>query len=289
MRLVIDREVAQQLGDFGLLELGRRSMGTHRIDAVSRRRRPRRRKSLAGDGRSPDVTDYGRRAPHDGTDTRFSRRHCTVRLTTRVHVDDGVGPIVVGPIDAKTGRLKGEPVAITDEGMRVGGSDLSPDGTKLLYEVQRTGQQERELWSADLVSGRSQPLYGDLLFRGAPRWAPDSRRAIYFRVGPPDTITPPPMEVVVGGPGVDERMIMRFKPAAAMQPEFVPLDWSSDGRSVVGCEMVNGTVFDCRAPYRSTRRQARRAGPNSFTTAGTTSGRCATRQTDDGCRSSTCR
>jgi len=241
VRSAIDRDLAQQLGDFGLLSSEDFRWGPN------------------GTTLYLEVADRGVqnlwRATVDAATLRIT---AVERLTTGPTRDARVAIAPSGsrlaftpssesvrlwsvPIDAATGRLKGEPVAITDEGMRVGTSDLSSDGTKLLYEVQRTGQQERELWSADLLSGRSQPLYGDMLFRGAPRWAPDNRRAIYFRVGPPDAPTPPPMEVVIGGPGVDERMVMRFKPAAAMQPEFVALDWSRDGRSVVGCEMANGT------------------------------------------------
>ena len=240
VRSAINRDVSQQLGDFGLL------------GAEDFRWGP------AGSSLFLEVADRGIENLWRATvDPQTLWITAVERLTTGPTRDSRVAVAPSGtrlaftpstesvrlwsvPIDAKTGRLKNEPVPITDEGLRVGGSDLSPDGTKLLYEVQRSGQQTRDLWEADLVSGHTKPLFGDTLFRGAPRWSPDNRHAVYFRVPQSDMSAPPAMEVVVGGPGIDERTIMRFKPTPTMQPEFVAFDWSSDSRFVLGCEMANG-------------------------------------------------
>jgi serine/threonine protein kinase/Tol biopolymer transport system component len=242
VRSAMDREIAQQLSDFGLLAAGDFRWGP------------------GGTTLYLEVTDRGIQNLWRATvDQQTLRISAVERLTTGPTRDSRLALAPSGsrlaftpstesvrlwsvPFDAKTGRLKGDPVAITDEGVQIGESNVSPDGTKLLFEVRRAGQQARELWAADLVNGTSRPLYGDTQFRGAPHWSPDNRRAIYLRAPePPRDGSIPAMEAVVGGPGLDERTIMRFKPSATMQPGFIAFDWSHDGRFLLGSELTNGT------------------------------------------------
>ena len=159
VRSAIDRELAQQLGDFGLLSSEDFRWGpngtTLYLEVADRGVQNLWRATV--DAATLRITAVERLTTGPTRDARVAIAPSGSRLAFTPSTESV--RLWSVPIDAATGRLKGEPVAITDDGLRVGTSDLSSDGTKLLYEVQRTGQQERELWSADLLSGRSQPLY----------------------------------------------------------------------------------------------------------------------------------
>jgi len=128
------------------------------------------------------------------------------------------------PFDARSGRILGDGNAVTPAGLDAWRADISPDGQKLAYVVNRAGRYE--LWQTSLPEGPA-----TLLLRGPdtnPRWSPDSRRLGYSESGPDNAhgIVLLPQ----GGGSVD--------PVTSAAFEGDIEDWSPDGQWIVALQAI---------------------------------------------------
>ena len=90
----------------------------------------------------------------------------------------------VFPFDAASGRVTGDGQAVTSPGMVASEANLSRDGSRLAFCVERGGKWE--LWEKSLVDEREGPVVADDYFRSHPVWSPDGRRLAYVRAAPKD-------------------------------------------------------------------------------------------------------
>lgn len=130
------------------------------------------------------------------------------------------------PFDARSGRILGDGNAVTPAGLDAWRADISPDGQKLAYMVNRAGRYE--LWQTSLPEGPA-----TLLLRGpdtpsSPRWSPDSRHLGYTESGPDNAhgIVLLPQ----GGGSVD--------PVTSAAFEGDVEDWSADGQWIVATQAI---------------------------------------------------
>ena len=90
------------------------------------------------------------------------------------------------PFDCVAGQVKGAAEPITAAGVEALYPELSPDGEKLVYLVQRA--DKRELRAKSLKDGRETLLMAaDDFSRAAPHWSRDGRCLTYFRSAPART------------------------------------------------------------------------------------------------------
>ena len=95
------------------------------------------------------------------------------------------------PFDATTGRISGSGYAITSPGRTSMDPSLSPDGTKVAYEVPHGERDDRdsvgfldvrnEVWLKSLVDGREAPVIADDYSRWTAQWSPDGMQLVYER------------------------------------------------------------------------------------------------------------
>jgi serine/threonine protein kinase len=148
----------------------------------------------------------------DGSRLSFATQRESVRLW-------------VFPFDAVAGRVKGEgrPVA-TEEG-DVSGSELSPDGQTVAYELRRAGSDRQEIWLTRIDSGTS-----ELLAQNAdgPCWSSDGKRIAYNLLRPD---RPPPGEwaLAIRALGGEEHVLSGWSNVGAVMPS----DWTRDDRSIL--------------------------------------------------------
>jgi dipeptidyl aminopeptidase/acylaminoacyl peptidase len=102
---------------------------------------------------------------------------------------------------------------------------LSPDGTRVAFEVSDPRAGARDVWIEDLVRGGRSRVTLDPIDAGAPVWSPDGERLLYAsasqRVGP--------LQLRIrhaDGSGGDTEIVR----TNGVQ---LPQDWSSDGRWVL--------------------------------------------------------
>ena len=93
------------------------------------------------------------------------------------------------PFDATTGQIKGGGNAITSPGRTSVDPTLSPDGTKVAYNVPRGESDDHlnvrnELWLKSLLDGRETPVIADDYSRWYPHWSPDGMQLVYERRNP---------------------------------------------------------------------------------------------------------
>jgi len=74
------------------------------------------------------------------------------------------------PLDAAAGRLSGEGRPFSDDSADANVSDLSPDGSAVVYELGRPGTDQVDVWLHRFDAGSSQLLVQD---GHVPRWSPD--------------------------------------------------------------------------------------------------------------------
>jgi Tol biopolymer transport system component/DNA-binding winged helix-turn-helix (wHTH) protein len=86
------------------------------------------------------------------------------------------------PFEASHSRLSGRGEPITSSGGRAVGPNLSPDGKKLVFGIERTGTWE--MWQKSLVDGHEAPIITDEYVRQSPQWSPDGTRLAYQRERP---------------------------------------------------------------------------------------------------------
>ncbi len=95
------------------------------------------------------------------------------------------------PFDATTGRIRGSGYAITSPGRTSVDPSLSPDGTKVAYQVPHGERDEgdgvgfgdvrNEVWLKSLVDGSEAPVIADDYSRWAAQWSPDGMQLVYER------------------------------------------------------------------------------------------------------------
>jgi Tol biopolymer transport system component/DNA-binding winged helix-turn-helix (wHTH) protein len=121
------------------------------------------------------------------------------------------------PFDARSGRLLGEGSAVTPAGFDAWRADVSPDGKKLAYEVQRTG--EYEVWQTSLPDGPATLLLRAPDYYANLRWSPDSQR--------------------LGLTGTSGGLVLMPEGGGSADPLTSPsfegdvVDWSSDGQWIL--------------------------------------------------------
>jgi serine/threonine protein kinase/Tol biopolymer transport system component len=144
------------------------------------------------------------------------------------------------PFDTSNGQVKGEGHPITDEGMDVSFSDISPDGRKLAFASHSNGMDKQALREKSLPDGTERVLAGDDdYYRYFPRWSPDSTRLAYSRFR---AITPqsdgeanPPQGASKTGPIVILDTNSREEHLLTSQGQWLDYmyDWSPDGQWIL--------------------------------------------------------
>jgi len=134
------------------------------------------------------------------------------------------------PFDAATGHVKQAGQPVTSAGIDAYSPDLSPDGQRLVFLVQRAGKEE--LWEKSLKDGRETLLMtANEPASARPRWSRDGRRLAYDRSRPPH-------------PGYirkESAIFLLSDSRAESQPLTTPdttskiiWDWSADGQWILG-------------------------------------------------------
>jgi hypothetical protein len=123
------------------------------------------------------------------------------------------------PFDAAAGRVRapGEPVSAA--GVNAWMADLSRDGTKLAFCIERSGKWE--LWERSLKQGRDTLLVTSDAGLYVPRWSPDGSRLVYTRYRPEKY----ELEPVLLAPGSGSGNVLTSDPHIS-----VAYDWSPDGK-----------------------------------------------------------
>ncbi|MBA2440521.1 MAG: serine/threonine-protein kinase [Thermoleophilaceae bacterium] len=154
--------------------------------------------------------DKGAALSRDGTRLVFTTERKSSRLW-------------VFPFDAAAGRITGEGTPLTPEDDTIGGSDLSPDGTKAAYIVRHSGSKSVDLWAVDVSSGERELLAQNVI---TACWSPDGKAIAYT------LIRHEPGEWVAAGRALSgtERLLGRWRRDSA----FLVSDWTRDGTAILG-------------------------------------------------------
>ena len=159
--------------------------------------------------------------PGRDTDIALTPDGSKLALTTRVESTR----IWSFPVDASQGRIIGRGEPVTVAGVNAWLPDLTRDGKRLAFGIQRGGT--RELWQKSLVDGRETMLYNATSF-WSPRWSPDATQLAYGRQNPRGggwSIVSMPVE------GGNERVLASATPVEG-SVDLVQ-DWSPDGKSIL--------------------------------------------------------
>ncbi len=125
------------------------------------------------------------------------------------------------PFDAATGRTRGQGQPVTAAGSSAWEPDLTRDGKKLVFMVERTDQWE--LWEKSLTDNRETLLYGDKSVRFEARWSLDGMHLLYCR----GTLFWGPCQVVLSpAGGGTEEVVTSLLDAG-------DINWSFDNKSAV--------------------------------------------------------
>ncbi len=141
------------------------------------------------------------------------------------------------PFNAATGQLRGAGQPVTPVGLNTQGFDLTRDGKKLVFLVQRA--EQRELWEKSFTEGANGSekmlLAGDEYTRSAPRWSRDGSRIAYVRSRPPSpersqqyTFNFEHAIVVLNEGSHDEQVL-----TAAHPRQGWPWDWTADQSAIL--------------------------------------------------------
>ena len=165
---------------------------------------------------TPSGRDIAPTLSRDGTRIAFSQQNEASRL-------------VAFPLEmvASRPRVVGEGRQLTEEGAVASTPSLSPDGSKLAYELSRPGIDRSEVWVTDIDGGGR-----ELIATNArnPVWSRDGTRVAYRYVrGDRDTF---PFEEAAAYRrlGGTERFLTPWNSRFA----FVPSDWTPDSNAVLG-------------------------------------------------------
>jgi Tol biopolymer transport system component/DNA-binding winged helix-turn-helix (wHTH) protein len=164
------------------------------------------------------------------------------------------------PFDATTGRIRGSGYAITSPGRESVGPILSPDGTKVAYEVPHGERDEsdgvgfgdvrNEVWLKSLVDGREVPVIADDYSRWGAQWSPDGMRLVYERR---KLKTLERQLMVWSNKSHDEEPLTTL----SNSPVGYVYDWSRDGKWLLVCGALDGIwlVPVASAPHAETATQ----------------------------------
>ncbi len=138
------------------------------------------------------------------------------------------------PFNAATGQLRSAGQPVTPVGLNTQGFDLTRDGKKLVFLVQRA--EQRELWEKSFADGSEKMLLaGDEYTRSAPRWSRDGSRIAYVRSRPPSpersqqyTFNFEHAIVVLNEGSHDEQVL-----TAAHPRQGWPWDWTADQSAIL--------------------------------------------------------
>jgi Tol biopolymer transport system component/DNA-binding winged helix-turn-helix (wHTH) protein len=126
------------------------------------------------------------------------------------------------PFEMSHSRLTGHGEPVTSSGGRAVVPNLSRDGKKLVFEIERIGTWE--MWQKSLVDGHEAPIIADEYVRESPQWSPDGAHLAYQRERP------------------GERQLMLWsaanrieEPLTTSDPTVWQLvhDWSPDGKALL--------------------------------------------------------
>jgi eukaryotic-like serine/threonine-protein kinase len=124
------------------------------------------------------------------------------------------------PLDARHGKVTGEPVRLTQDAANEGFPSISVDGTKLVYSTAQANGSH--IWAMDLPSGTKRMLSNTSAFDLRPAISMDGKQVIYMsRAG----LFPSVSCYVVSWAGGPARNLDSAK--------SIVWDWSNDGRAVL--------------------------------------------------------
>lgn len=129
------------------------------------------------------------------------------------------------PLDSASGRIAGEPQAISQGSTGEVDFDAQADGSKVAYRAVRAGRNE--LWERSLTEGRERLLLSSPDWKLVkPRWSRDGARLAFLRCG---TNGGAPVLAVLNTDGSGERALTR-----PHEIEMLASDWSNNGESILG-------------------------------------------------------
>ena len=176
------------------------------------------------------------------------------------------------PLDAATGRIRGEGTAITDASARAMTFDLTHDGRKLAYVLAREGGGREELWLTDF-STKETRLVNVEETRRVGQWSHDGNRLAYeaFRWTDAGKSSGETAVVVQSLDGRGEQPVTTFRKFLASGAGggwrsvlMIPFDWSlDDQRLLVGSDQFTTPhvlALLAVARRRPTGREGRQAG-----------------------------
>jgi len=137
------------------------------------------------------------------------------------------------PFDVNHARISGDGHAITSSGGRAVVPNLSRDGKKLAFGVERTGAWE--LWQKSLVDGHEAPIITDEYVRDAPQWSPDGTRLAYQREKPGEH------QLMVWS--AENRIEEPLTTSGAADWQVV-YDWSPDGKALLVSQGGDTKLFE---------------------------------------------
>jgi serine/threonine protein kinase/Tol biopolymer transport system component len=129
------------------------------------------------------------------------------------------------PFDATTGQTTGEGQPVTGAGVDAYQPDLTRNGNRLVFMVQRA--EQRELWEKSLEDGRENLLAVDDGRLSFPRWSPDGSHLAYFRT---QLLRRESCLVLLPLRGA-EQVLTSPRPFRVVDEEAA--DWSEDGQWIL--------------------------------------------------------
>jgi Tol biopolymer transport system component/DNA-binding winged helix-turn-helix (wHTH) protein len=129
------------------------------------------------------------------------------------------------PFDPASGRITGQPSAVTQGSTAEVDFDARSDGSMVAYRTVRAGRNE--LWVRPTAEGQGRLLYSSADGRIAkPRWSPDGAKLAFSRCATGDHMS---AVEVVNSDGSGERVLRR-----PGRVEMHMSDWSKDGQVILG-------------------------------------------------------
>ena len=132
------------------------------------------------------------------------------------------------PLDSATGLPTGNGEPVTESVGLATTSDLSRDGSKLVYVLGRQGSERTDLWMTDLATSASRELASDDQQREFPQWSQDGKHLAYrwerAREGASE------MGLAVRRTDTNEEELISTPRTDAFVTTW---DWSPDGQSIL--------------------------------------------------------
>ena len=177
---------------------------------------------------TPAGRDIAPTLSRDGTRLAFSQQNEASR-------------ILAFPLDMTAGRprIVGAGRPLTEEGAVASMPSLSPDGSKLAYEISRPGMARSELWVMNIEDGARELLATNA---GSPIWSRDGTRVTYTYWRP--TSGPAEAAVAYRQLGSTEHFLTPW----SSKFSFVPTDWTPDSRAVLGLYLLRKSGGPFSAP-----------------------------------------